>query len=187
MTVPEVTVAVTPADAQEYPGGMTRTDLPTTEAPGDERLGEPQARAWRSLLEAHARLPELLERELRAEEQLPMAWYDVLVHLSEADEHRLRMQELASAVLLSKSGLTRLVDRMEADGLVCRSACPSDKRGTNAELTPRGLQMLRSTAPTHVRGVGEHFGAHLDDEDAVAMTRMLTAITEHATARLDEK
>ena len=80
-----------------------------------------QLHAWRAFLEAHARTPERRERELRGEQGIPLAWYDVLVHLHEADGHRLRMQDLAGEVLLSKSGLTRLIDRMERAGLVQRT------------------------------------------------------------------
>ncbi|WP_242424620.1 MarR family winged helix-turn-helix transcriptional regulator, partial [Frankia sp. EI5c] len=96
-------------------------------------------RAWRRLLRAHAHVTRLLEAELDAAHQLPLAYYDVLVQLSEAPNHQLRMSELAHRVLLSRSGLTRLVDRMERDGLVERRACPSDARGTLATLTEAGF------------------------------------------------
>jgi DNA-binding MarR family transcriptional regulator len=135
-----------------------------------------QLRAWRAFLEAHARTTERLERELRDEHGMPLAWYDVLVHLHEADGHRLRMQELAGEVLLSKSGLSRLVDRMERAGLVRRAACADDRRGTFAELTDEGREALRRTAPTHLRGVGEHFAAHLTDDEAAVLERALTRI-----------
>jgi DNA-binding MarR family transcriptional regulator len=139
-----------------------------------------QLHAWRAFLEAHARTTERLERELRDEEGIPLAWYDVLVHLHEADGHRLRMQDLAGEVLLSKSGLTRLIDRMERAGLVRRAACSEDRRGTFAELTDEGRQTLRRTAPTHLRGVGDHFAAHLSDEEADVLRRALSRIAEAA-------
>jgi DNA-binding MarR family transcriptional regulator len=129
--------------------------------------------AWRAFLEAHARVTDVLARELREEESLPLAWYDVLVQLQEAPGHRLRMQELAEAVLLSKSGLTRLVDRMERDGLVRRSACPDDRRGILAELTETGLDRLRDTSSTHLRGVEVHFASHLTDDEAELLARTL--------------
>jgi DNA-binding MarR family transcriptional regulator len=135
-----------------------------------------QLRAWRAFLEAHARVTERLERELRDEQGLPLAWYDVLVHLHEATEHRLRMQDLAGEVLLSKSGLTRLIDRMERAGLVRRAACTEDRRGTFAELTAQGREMLRRTSPTHLRGVAEHFAAHLDDDESAVLERVLTRV-----------
>jgi DNA-binding MarR family transcriptional regulator len=142
----------------------------------------PQLHAWRAFLEAHARTTERLERELREEQGIPLAWYDVLVHLHEADGHRLRMQELAGEVLLSKSGLTRLIDRMERAGLVRRAACAEDRRGTFAELTDGGRQTLRRTAPTHLRGVGEHFAAHLSDDEADILQRALYRIADAARA-----
>jgi DNA-binding MarR family transcriptional regulator len=141
-----------------------------------------QLAAWRAFLEAHAHTTELLARELKADTGLPLAWYDVLVHLYEADEHRLRMQELADRVLLSKSGLTRLIDRMEREGLVNRTACPSDRRGTFAELTPQGLDTLRRSAPAHLRGVREHFASLLSDEEAMLLTGVLDRIAAAARA-----
>lgn len=145
----------------------------------DDRTGQlspEQLRAWRSFLEAHAAVLDVLERELRAEEDLPLTWYDVLVHLNEAEDRSLRMQELADAVLLSKSGLTRLVDRMEKAGLVERAACASDRRGTFARLTDDGLQRLRSTAPTHARGVREHFVGHLDEAEVQVLADALERV-----------
>lgn len=133
----------------------------------------PQLRAWRAFLEAHARITEVLARELRDEEDLPLTWYDVLVHLSEAPEHRLRMQELAGAVLLSKSGLSRLIDRMQRAGLVDRERCPSDGRGTFARLTDAGLAALVQAAPSHARGVAEHFSSHLSDAEAAALELLM--------------
>jgi hypothetical protein len=87
---------------------MAETTTPTRDIVPPAQLG-----AWVAFLEAHARVFELLERELRDEEELHLTWYDVMVHLSAAPDRRLRMQELADAILLSKSGLTRLVDRMD--------------------------------------------------------------------------
>src|SRR5512134_3413797 len=92
--------------------------------------------AWRTFLVAHARVTDVLASELEAEGGLPLTWYDVLVQLSEAPDNRLRMQELARAVLLSKSGLTRLVDRMTSGGLVTREPCLDDRRGTFVCLSP---------------------------------------------------
>lgn len=157
---------------------MSAPPPPTVDA-----VPAPQLRAWRAFLEAHAHTTERLARELRDEEELPLAWYDVLVHLDEAEGHRLRMQELADGVLVSKSGLTRLVDRMEHDGLVRRMRCPEDRRGTYAELTDEGRAALRRTAPTHLRGVAEHFAAHLDAEEAEVLERLLRRIADAARDR----
>jgi DNA-binding MarR family transcriptional regulator len=148
-------------------------DAPPQTSTSTSQVSPSKMAAWRAFLEAHARVTDVLARELRDEESLPLAWYDVLVQLQEAPDHRLRMQELADAVLLSKSGLTRLVDRMEREGLVRRSACPDDRRGILAELTDAGLETLRRTSTTHLRGVQQHFAAHLDDEEAELLARTL--------------
>lgn len=109
--------------------------------------------AWRGFLRAHATVVRVLEADLQAEHELPLASYDVLVQLSESPDRRLRMTELADRVLLSRSGLTRLADRLEREGLLTREPCPSDARGTLAVLTDAGLDRLRAAWPTHLRGV----------------------------------
>jgi len=132
--------------------------------------------AWRSFLTAHARVIDALTTELEAEQDLPLSWYDVLVQLEEAEDNRLRMQELANLILLSKSGLTRLVDRMTAEGLVSREPCPDDRRGTFVVLTAAGFQRLHGAAPTHMRGVAEHFTDHLTDKDATDLAALMNRI-----------
>ena len=127
---------------------------------------------WRSFLRAHAHLTRLLEADLLAEHDMPLAVYDVLVQLSEAPERRLRMTELADRVLLSRSGLTRLVDRLEKDGLVERAACPGDARGTLAVLTETGLARLREAAPTHLRGIDEHVTKVLTAQELEELGRL---------------
>ena len=131
---------------------------------------------WRTFLEAHAAITQLLDEELRAERGLPLTWYDVLVNLDEAPAGRVRMQHLANAVLFSRSGLTRLVDRMEKDGLVRREPCPDDARGTFAVLTAAGRRMLRRAAPVHLRGIEEHFLRHLSDAEVRALGSALQKV-----------
>lgn len=156
--------------------------MTSTSAPARASVPPAQLAAWRALLEAHASATDVLAAELRDEHDLPLSWYDVLLQLNEAPERRLRMQELAGRVLLSKSGLTRLIDRMERDGLVERSACPSDRRGTFAQLTAAGRHRLRETAPTHLRGVREHVADLFDDDEAATLERLLRRIVD-ATER----
>jgi DNA-binding MarR family transcriptional regulator len=141
--------------------------------------------AWRSLLEVHKNVVELLSRELEEQRGLPLGWYDVLLTLDQAPEQRLRMQELAQSVLLSKSGLTRLIDRMETEGLVRRERCPSDRRGAYAVLTPEGRSAFRRAAPVHLRGIQEHFARHMDDDEAATVDDALARVTSAArqTAR----
>ncbi len=136
-------------------------------------LSSTELAAWRSFLRAHAVVTRRLEAELTAEHELPLASYDVLVQLSEAPERRLRMTELAERVLLSRSGLTRLVDRLERDGLVARQACPDDARGTLAVLTDAGLDRLRQAWPTHLRGVSEHVTGKLSADELVVLEELL--------------
>ena len=136
--------------------------------------------AWRGFIEAHARVMERLSKELLDEVELPLTWYDVLVQLSEADEHRLRMQDLADRVLLSQSGVTRLVDRLEKAGLVERARCTEDGRGMFAQLTAQGLETLRRTYPTHLRGVRQWFTDVLTSEETEVLARALTRIAAEA-------
>ncbi len=121
--------------------------------------------AWRGFLTAHARITAALSAELEEAGEIPLTWYDVLVQLGEGGG-RLRMQDLARSVLLSKSGLTRLVDRMEAEGLVRREQCPTDKRGMLAVITPAGTAALRRASPVHLAGIERHFARHLSEGDA---------------------
>ena len=136
--------------------------------------------AWRGFIEAHSRVLERLSKELLDEVELPMTWYDVLVQLSEADEHRLRMQDLADRVLLSQSGVTRLVDRMVRAGLVARARCSEDGRGMFALLTDQGLETLRRTYPTHLRGVQQWFADVLTTEETEVLARALSRVADNA-------
>ena len=141
---------------------------------------DPRLESWRTFLRAHARVIRELERELVAEQDLALTDYDVLVQLSTAPDRRLRMSELADALLLSRSGATRLVDRLVADGLGERVVCEADRRGQWAALTERGFERLRRAGPTHVRGIEEHFLDRLSPEDLTSLRRMLEPIVTDA-------
>lgn len=156
-------------------------DAPTG-ATGHGRLAleDVEMAAWRSFLAAHRRVIEELATELREVEDLPLSWYDVLVQLSEAPAQSLRMLELADAVMLSKSGLSRLVDRMQEAGLVRRASCRADGRGVMAVLTDAGWQRLEEAAPTHVRGVRRCFVDRLEPGEAAVLARSLGRIAEQA-------
>ena len=142
----------------------------------DPRPQPLQLDAWRAFLTAHARVTEVLERELDAERRLPLAWYDVLVQLSAAAGGRLRMHDLARAVLLSRAGLTRLVDRMTVAGLVERVPCEEDRRGTYVSLTPAGARVLGQAAPVHLQGIERHFASHLSDDDARHLNEVMARV-----------
>ncbi len=119
-------------------------------------LDAAEQEAWRSLLAVVNLLFDRLDRELRDAAGLTLEDYEVLVHLSEADDRRLRMSELAEHVLRSRSRLTYRVDQLERRGLVRRERCPDDGRGLFAALTPAGVQVLVAAAPVHVGGVRAH-------------------------------
>lgn len=113
--------------------------------------------AYRAFLRAHARVTRCLEGDLIGEQRLTLAAYDVLHALADAPEYRLRMTELADAVLLSRSGVTRLVDRLERIALVHRVRVDSDGRGVLAVITDEGLERLRTASTTHLGGVMRYF------------------------------
>lgn len=138
-----------------------------------EKLDERRLAAWRTLLASHAALVGRLGEELQEEKGLPLPWYEVLLWLGQAPEGRMRMGELAGSLLLTPSGVTRLIDRMETEGLVKREQCPNDRRGWNAVITPAGRSRLRSAAPVHLRGVERHFGRHLSDHEADLLANVL--------------
>jgi DNA-binding MarR family transcriptional regulator len=140
---------------------------------------DPRLAAWSAFLRAHARVIRDLERELQAEQRMALTDYDVLVQLANAEDSRLRMSELADRLLLSRSGATRLVDRLAAQGLVERVMCDDDRRGQWASLTDAGYERLRQASPTHLRGVAEHFLDRLSADDLTAL--------EHAFTRLDDE
>jgi DNA-binding MarR family transcriptional regulator len=134
--------------------------------------------AWRSFLRAHARLTRVLETELVAEHPITLGAYDVLVQLAEAPGRRLRMAELADAVLLSRSGVTRLVDRLEVAGMVTRERFDGDGRGVVAVITTKGIDTLRSAARTHLAGVVRHFVESMDPEELAAFGELSSRLAD---------
>lgn len=143
---------------------------------GSKRIAENKLEAWRSFLETHAWVIGRLEAELNDATGLPLAWFEVLYQISLAPEQRLRMQELANKLMISRSGFTRLSDRMEGAGLIERKACPTDRRGTFVLLTPAGVRALSKALPVQLRGIAKHFADHLDDNAANALKATLDGI-----------
>jgi len=135
------------------------------EAIETDLLSERELAAWRGMLATHSRVIAALDDELEREHGLALGSYEVLLQLAEADGNSLRMGTLADRLLLSRSGLTRLVDRLAGQGLVERHSCPDDRRGTYARLTDEGLARFEQAHPTHLRGVRDHFLGHLADRD----------------------
>lgn len=139
--------------------------MATTGTPLRTSLDARELRAWRGLLHVHATLVKALDAEMAAAHGIGITAYEVLLHLADAPEHRMRMYDLASSVLLSRSGLTRLVDRLERDGLLERESCQSDARGAFAVLTDAGRRKLEAARPTHLAGVRRHFLDALSPEE----------------------
>jgi DNA-binding MarR family transcriptional regulator len=138
--------------------------------PGEqESLSEGELRAWRGLLRAHACLAKRLDAELEREHGLPMTSYEVLHHLDDAGAGRMRMCDLAEQAQLSRSGLTRLVDRLERDGLLERCSCDHDARGSYACLTDLGRERLAQARTTHLGVVREHFFSRFSELELGAL------------------
>ena len=127
------------------------------------QLTAPELGAWRGMLITHARVVAVLDAELREAHDISLVEYEVLMYLLDAPDNRLRMSELAEELLiLSRSGLTRLVDRLEKGGLVRRSPSAEDGRGFFAELTAAGGKRVAAARRTHLAGVRRHFTSKLD-------------------------
>ena len=153
------------------------TDVAAQGAPADAERTEPdvpwltaeQQRAWRWYLSGTARLTEALTRQLEQDAGLSLSEYEILVRLSEADRHTLRMSELASSLVHSRSRLTHTVTRLERRGLVRRETCADDGRGVNCVMTDAGYALLVESAPGHVRAVRENLVDLLSDEQMIAL------------------
>ena len=128
-------------------------------------LSAEELAAWRGFLRVHASMIKALDTELEAAHGLPLTSYEVLIYLGEQPEGKLRMRDLADKVLLSRSGLSRLADRLERVGLIEREPCPDDARGAYAVLTAQGREMLKQARPTHLEGVRRRFLDHFGEDE----------------------
>jgi DNA-binding MarR family transcriptional regulator len=137
---------------------------------------DPRLETWRTFLVAHAQVRRRLERELQAEQSMGLGEYEVLLLLLWADDRQLRMSDLAERLGLSRSGVTRLIDRLEGEALVERTSCDTDRRGSWATLTDAGYDRLRRASPTHLRGVGEHFLNRIPADELEALRRTLERV-----------
>jgi DNA-binding MarR family transcriptional regulator len=135
---------------------------------------------WRAFLVSHSLVIELLDRDLRTELGLPLTWYEVMLHLEIAPDGHRRMGDLADRLLLSRSGATRLIDRMVAAGLVGRCGSPGDKRARLASLTPTGRELFRRAVPLHLAGVERHFLAHLKPNERAVLEEALGRVVAAA-------
>ncbi len=144
-------------------------------------LRESELGAWRGLLSAHAALTKTLDAELEQSHGVGLTSYEVLVRLDRAPGRRMRMCELADSVLLSRSGVTRLVDRLERDGLLAREECADDARGAFAVLTGAGEQLLAQARETHVEGIHRHFLSRFSDQELEALDALLGRFRSEST------
>ncbi len=135
-------------------------------------LGEAELGAWRGLVRVHAALARELDAELDAEHGLPLSSYEVLRSLSRMPAGRMRMAELAEHVLLSRSGMTRLIDRLEREGLVARSTCDKDGRGCYAVLTDHGREKVEHARGTHIAVVREGFLRHFSEDELRELAKL---------------
>jgi DNA-binding MarR family transcriptional regulator len=154
-----------------------------TEIPGIDRpvtAPDPRLATWRLMLLSFARLSRRLEEDLRAEHDLSLPEYEALLRIAESRDGRLRMSQLASEVELSKSGVTRLIDRLVDDGFVERCQCSHDARGAEAVLTPAGKRRLNDALETYLRGLDRFLVDPIDPSDRIALERAMTAISRSA-------
>jgi DNA-binding MarR family transcriptional regulator len=150
----------------------------TTNATETRWLDRDQQRSWRAYLVGTTLLMDRLDRDLREMHDLSMPEYEILVRLSEAPDHRMRMAVLAGSISHSRSRVTHTVARLEKDGLVTRNACVSDGRGVEAVLTEKGFARLQEAAPTHVEGVRRFLVDLAGEEDFAALGRVFNAVAD---------
>jgi DNA-binding MarR family transcriptional regulator len=157
----------------------------TCDAATSGELDAAELGAWRGFLRVHAALAKQLDAELTAEHDLPLSSYEVLITLQAAPGRRCRMAELADRVLLSRSGTTRLVDRLEREGLLVRDNCSDDGRGTYAVLTDAGAELLSRARPTHLEDVRERFLRHFEPEELATLAAWWERVIPGAAAGTD--
>ena len=141
---------------------------------------DPRLATWRLMLVSFARLSRRLDEDLRAAHDLTLAEYEALLRIAESPDARLRMSQLALEVELSKSGVTRLIDRLVSDGFVERCQCSHDARGAEAVLTPAGRQRLGAARDTYLRGLDRFLMEPISSADRAALERAMTAISQTA-------
>lgn len=137
--------------------------------------------AWRAFINAHASVIDRIEDDLAAAGMIPLTSYDVLVALAEAPQRRLRMNDLArKVVVLSRSGVTRLADRLEADGYLRRERTVEDRRGAYAVITETGLEALDRARPVYARGIERNFARYLGEDEVRTLTNALERVDAEA-------
>ena len=138
--------------------------------------------AWKGFLRSHAAITRALNSELLASHRLTLNDYEVLLVLAHAPNRRLRRVDLAERLLLTASGITRLLEGLERAGLVCRAACATDARVVYAELTDEGYEELRSAASSHLDGIHRLFGENFTDAELATLAELLGRLPGNAPA-----
>ena len=149
--------------------------------PSTDTLSLQELAAWRGMLEANAQVMRELDAQMQSEHGLSASAYEVLMFLDDAPEHRMRMSDIADRVLLSRSGCTRLVDRLVRQGYVSRCAANDDGRGLYAQLTDAGLEKIRAARVTHHEGIRRFFLDHLTATDQIALGDIWSRFRDRGT------
>ncbi|MGW6461267.1 MarR family winged helix-turn-helix transcriptional regulator [Streptomyces sp. NPDC055078] len=167
----------TAPEPDSHPGtpGAAAPSPPRTASPS-RPLSRTERAAWLGLLSTHMRLLRTLDRELVAAERLPMSSFEVLLTLAEAPDNRVRMKDIAASLLISRSGLTRIVDDLERQGYVRRETCPTDARGFDAVLTPLGQKAYRRARKVHLTNLRREFLGKLSEEQLTALGDIWTTV-----------
>ncbi len=138
----------------------------------------PASETWQAMMTAFTRVNRMLALEMDDETEISLDWYSILLRLSQAELGVMRLSEVADQVGLSRSATTRLVDRLERDGLVERRACETDRRGTYVGLTPKGEETFRGAGRIHLKGIDEHVGTHLTPAELSQLKALLITLAD---------
>jgi DNA-binding MarR family transcriptional regulator len=163
-------------------GEQTTTAEPTQPAQpgGPGKTGSPHGDAWGALTRTHAAIVGRLQEALAAADFPPLPWYEVLATVAEAPEQRMKMGDLAEALVITRGGLTKLVDRLVKAGLMERTFCETDRRVSYATLLPAGLDLLSEMRPVVVADLQIAFAANLSDRQADELRGMLEQVRSSA-------
>jgi DNA-binding MarR family transcriptional regulator len=138
---------------------------------------ETKIAAWAALIRAQQTLLERVERDLKSAQMPPLSWYDVLQELDRAADRKLRLQDIGARILLTKSNVTRLLDRLEGEGLIVREDCLTDRRGAFAVITNKGRDLRRKMWPVYEAAIGAHFAAKISEEEAKLLLALMQKLS----------
>jgi DNA-binding MarR family transcriptional regulator len=142
----------------------------------DKETEKQMVSSWASYLKVHARVINEIEKELARAGQIPLTWYDILLSVNGSPGNRKRMIEIAEEVVLTKSGLSRSVDKLTEAGLLVKEPCPDDKRGSFAVITDKGIQALKNAWPVYRKCINKYFGENLDKHEITTVHQAMNKI-----------